>query len=198
MTNIGAIIGREVLDSRGNPYCGSGSSSGERRYGTSHRPSGASTGEHEAVELRDGDTARFLGKGVLKAVENAQREIADALAKLGRPRSGALDQKMIESMAPRPRLVWEQTQFLRSPWPRPAQLPRSLFAALPLSRRRRRQYFAHAHDEHPQRRRRTPTTMSTSRNHGDCRWGAPSFLKHWRWGVEVFPYTQGSAWKTRL
>ena len=59
-------------------------------------PSGASTGEHEAVELRDGDTQRFLGKGVLKAVENVNREIAEALANFDVADQRALDQKMVE------------------------------------------------------------------------------------------------------
>src|SRR5205823_11324933 len=59
-------------------------------------PSGASTGEHEAVELRDGDNQRYLGKGVLKAVENVNGEIAEALANLDAADQRALDQKMIE------------------------------------------------------------------------------------------------------
>jgi enolase len=59
-------------------------------------PSGASTGEHEAVELRDGDNSRFLGKGVLKAVENVNGEIADALANFDAADQRALDQKMID------------------------------------------------------------------------------------------------------
>ena len=59
-------------------------------------PSGASTGEHEAVELRDGDKQRYLGKGVLKAVENVNGEIADALASMDAADQRALDQKMIE------------------------------------------------------------------------------------------------------
>jgi enolase len=59
-------------------------------------PSGASTGEHEAVELRDGDQSRFLGKGVLKAVENVNREIADALANLDAADQRGIDRKMTE------------------------------------------------------------------------------------------------------
>ena len=80
MTNIGAIIGREVLDSRGNPTVEAEVQLASGTIGRAIVPSGASTGEHEAVELRDGDNARFLGKGVLKAVENVNGEIADALA----------------------------------------------------------------------------------------------------------------------
>jgi enolase len=96
MTNIGAIIGREVLDSRGNPTVEAEVQLASGAIGRAIVPSGASTGEHEAVELRDGDSARFLGKGVLKAVENVNGEIADALANLDAADQRALDQKMIE------------------------------------------------------------------------------------------------------
>ncbi len=78
MTNIGAIIGREVLDSRGNPTVEAEVQLVSGAIGRAIVPSGASTGEHEAVELRDGDAQRFMGKGVLKAVENVNGEIADA------------------------------------------------------------------------------------------------------------------------
>src|SRR6202451_4660012 len=96
MTNIGAIIGREVLDSRGNPTVEAEVQLLEGAIGRAIVPSGASTGEHEAVELRDGDNARFLGKGVLKAVENVNGEIADALANWDAYDQRGLDQKMIE------------------------------------------------------------------------------------------------------
>jgi enolase len=96
MTNIGAIIGREVLDSRGNPTVEAEVQLASGAVGRAIVPSGASTGEHEAVELRDGDSARFLGKGVLKAVENVNGEIADALANWDAADQRALDQKMIE------------------------------------------------------------------------------------------------------
>jgi enolase len=96
MTNIGAIIGREVLDSRGNPTVEAEIQLVGGAVGRAIVPSGASTGEHEAVELRDGDSARFLGKGVLKAVENVNGEIADALANWDAADQRALDQRMIE------------------------------------------------------------------------------------------------------
>ncbi len=82
MTVIVEVHGREVLDSRGNPtveaevYLSSGV------VGRAIVPSGASTGEHEAVELRDGDKGRYLGKGVQKAVNNVNTEIADALEEM--------------------------------------------------------------------------------------------------------------------
>src|SRR6202050_1322166 len=96
MTNIGTIIGREVLDSRGNPTVEAEVQLASGVIGHAIVPSGASTGEHEAVELRDGDQTRFLGKGVLKAVENVNGEIADALANWDAADQRALDQKMIE------------------------------------------------------------------------------------------------------
>jgi enolase len=96
MTNIAAIIGREVLDSRGNPTVEAEVQLADGTAGRAIVPSGASTGEHEAVELRDGDNTRFLGKGVLKAVENVNGEIADALANWDAVDQRGLDQKMIE------------------------------------------------------------------------------------------------------
>jgi enolase len=96
MTNIGAIIGRQVLDSRGNPTVEAEVQLLNGAVGRAIVPSGASTGEHEAVELRDGDQTRFLGKGVLKAVENVNGEIADALANLDASDQRTLDQKMID------------------------------------------------------------------------------------------------------
>jgi enolase len=96
MTNISSIIAREVLDSRGNPTVEAEIQLASGTVGRAIVPSGASTGEHEAVELRDGDNARFLGKGVLKAVENVNGEIAEALANVDTADQRALDQKMID------------------------------------------------------------------------------------------------------
>lgn len=76
---IEKIIAREILDSRGNPTVEVDVKLRDGIVGRAAVPSGASTGEHEAVELRDGDKARYLGKGVLKAVENVNGELAKAL-----------------------------------------------------------------------------------------------------------------------
>ena len=78
MSAIVDIIGREILDSRGNPTveCDVLLESGV--MGRAAVPSGASTGSREAIELRDGDKARYLGKGVLKAVQNINIEIAES------------------------------------------------------------------------------------------------------------------------
>src|SRR6516225_11439213 len=80
MTAIVDIIGREILDSRGNPTVEVDVVLEDGSRGRAGVPSGASTGAHEAVELRDGDKNRYLGKGTLKAVENVQKVIAPALA----------------------------------------------------------------------------------------------------------------------
>jgi enolase len=79
MTAIVDIIGREILDSRGNPTVEVDVVLEDGSMGRAAVPSGASTGAHEAVELRDGDKARYLGKGVQKAVGAVTGEIFDAI-----------------------------------------------------------------------------------------------------------------------
>ncbi|MGA9981030.1 MAG: phosphopyruvate hydratase [Candidatus Sulfotelmatobacter sp.] len=96
MSNIAAIHAREVLDSRGNPTVEAEVFLADGSMGRAIVPSGASTGEHEAVELRDQDTNRFQGKGVLKAVENVNGEIAEALANWDAFDQRGLDHRMIE------------------------------------------------------------------------------------------------------
>ena len=96
MTGIVEVIGREILDSRGNPTvevdvileCGA--------KGRAAVPSGASTGSHEAVELRDEDKGRYLGKGVLKAVNNVNTEIKEALLGMDALNQVAIDKVMLE------------------------------------------------------------------------------------------------------
>ena len=100
MAQITRLHAREVLDSRGNPTVEvelwAENGEGEMFHGQAMVPSGASTGEHEAVELRDGDAARYGGKGVLKAVANVNGELNDALKGMDTQDQAALDQKMIE------------------------------------------------------------------------------------------------------
>ncbi len=86
VTKIQKIHAREILDSRGNPTVEAEVILASGVKGRAAVPSGASTGEHEAVELRDGDKKLYLGKGVLKAVENANKEIARCPAQYGRRR----------------------------------------------------------------------------------------------------------------
>ncbi|MGA8869179.1 MAG: phosphopyruvate hydratase, partial [Candidatus Sulfotelmatobacter sp.] len=96
MSNIMETHARQVLDSRGNPTVEAEVSLADGSRGRAIVPSGASTGEHEAVELRDDDHNRFQGKGVLKAVENVNREIAEAVANWDAFDQRGLDRKMIE------------------------------------------------------------------------------------------------------
>ena len=95
-TQIQKIQAREILDSRGNPTVEADVTLAGGARGRAAVPSGASTGEHEAVELRDGDKKRHLGKGVLKAVANVNGEIAGALANTDAAEQRAIDRKMIQ------------------------------------------------------------------------------------------------------
>ena len=89
------VIGREILDSRGNPTVEADVYLADGSMGRAAVPSGASTGEHEAVELRDGDKARYLGKGSLKAVKHINGEIATALHGKDASAQGEIDGAMI-------------------------------------------------------------------------------------------------------
>ncbi|HEX2768156.1 MAG TPA: phosphopyruvate hydratase, partial [Geobacteraceae bacterium] len=96
MSQITEVYAREILDSRGNPtlevevFLESGA------MGRAAVPSGASTGEREALELRDGDNARYLGKGVLKAVANVNEQIADQVIGMEASDQIGIDRKMCE------------------------------------------------------------------------------------------------------
>ena len=93
---ITKVHARQVLDSRGNPTVEADVYARDGVHGRAAVPSGASTGEHEALELRDGDKSKYLGKGVLKAVGNVNGEIAKAVAGLDAGDQRALDKRMIE------------------------------------------------------------------------------------------------------
>ncbi|KHK91270.1 phosphopyruvate hydratase [Novosphingobium malaysiense] len=95
MTAIIDIHGREILDSRGNPTVEVDVLLEDGSFGRAAVPSGASTGAHEAVELRDGDKGRYMGKGVLKAVEAVNTEIAEALVGMDAEDQRDLDLSMI-------------------------------------------------------------------------------------------------------
>lgn len=95
-TSIRSITGREILDSRGNPTVEVDLVLQDGSFGRASVPSGASTGEHEAVELRDGDESRYSGKGVQKAVSNVNGEIAKAVKGKDALKQGELDQIMID------------------------------------------------------------------------------------------------------
>src|SRR6266849_1848382 len=95
-TKIVRVHARQVIDSRGSPTVEADLILDGGALGRAAVPSGASTGEHEALELRDGDKSKYLGKGVLKAVANANNEIAKAVVGLDAADQRALDKRMIE------------------------------------------------------------------------------------------------------
>src|SRR6202041_434160 len=96
-TKITKVHAREIIDSRGNPTVEADVHVAGGAIGRAAVPSGASTGEHEANELRDGDKSRYLGKGVLKAVGHVNAEIAKAVTGLDAAEQQTLDRKMIDA-----------------------------------------------------------------------------------------------------
>ena len=95
-TKIKNIKAREILDSRGNPTVEVDVILEDGSFGRAAVPSGASTGEHEAVELRDGDKARYMGKGVTKAVGNVNKEIASKIKGMDALNQEKIDKTLIE------------------------------------------------------------------------------------------------------
>ena len=96
MANIESVKAREILDSRGNPTLEVEVRLLDGTVGWAAAPSGASTGKYEAVELRDGDSSRFKGRGVLKAVANVNKDIASAIIGMPATNQAAIDHKLIE------------------------------------------------------------------------------------------------------
>ena len=96
MTKIKSILAREILDSRGNPTVEADVILENGTVGRAAVPSGASTGEHEALELRDGDKSRYLGKGVRQAVANINEKILPALKGADAADQAAIDQAMLD------------------------------------------------------------------------------------------------------
>ncbi len=184
MSNIAAIHAREVLDSRGNPTVEAEVFLGDGSMGRAIVPSGASTGEHEAVELRDDDANRFGGKGALKAVENVNGEIAEALANWDAFDQRGLDGRMIEL---------DGTENKGRLGANALLAPSMAAAHIPLYR-----YLGGAGAN------TLPTPMMNILNggaHADNNVdfqefmvmpvGAPSFSEALRWGVEVFHTLKG-------
>src|SRR5688572_20693997 len=95
-TQIQTVHAREILDSRGNPTLEVEVHTEDGVMGRAAVPSGASTGEHEALELRDDDKKRYLGKGVKKAVDNVNRKLASQLTGFDCAHQAALDQMLIK------------------------------------------------------------------------------------------------------
>ncbi|HVP78891.1 MAG TPA: phosphopyruvate hydratase [Thermodesulfobacteriota bacterium] len=96
MAKIVKAVGREILDSRGNPTVEADVRLDDGSIGRAAVPSGASTGEHEAIELRDGEKSRYLGKGTRKAAQHINSEIASAIKGMEATRQAEVDRKMIQ------------------------------------------------------------------------------------------------------
>ena len=178
-TMITDVIGREILDSRGNPTVEVEVWLENDVMGRAAVPSGASTGVHEALELRDGDKSRYGGKGVLKAVENVNDEIADELIGMdalrpGRHRRGDdrswTARRTRASSAPMP--SWASRMAVAR-----AAAEGGRSAALSLPGRRRRAHAARADDEHPERRRARRLNSADFQEFMIVPVGAPNFAR---------------------
>ena len=168
--NIIDVFAREVLDSRGNPTVEAEVTLADGIAGRAIVPSGASTGEHEAVELRDGDKKRYLGKGVLKAVENVNGEIAEALDEFDVTDQRGLDQIMIDLDGTENKGRLGANAILAVSMAAARAAAERMLAALSLPGGRGRQHAAHADDEHSQRRRPRRQQRRLSGIHGHASW----------------------------
>ena len=119
MSYIEEVIAREVLDSRGNPTVEVEVYLDDGTIGRAIVPSGASTGAFEAVELRDGDESRYLGKGVLQAVSNVNDIIADEIIGMNPFDQPALDKLLNELDGTPTKASWEPTRFSAYLWRSP-------------------------------------------------------------------------------
>ena len=189
-TTIVRVHAREILDSRGNPTVEADVRLSGGAVGRAAVPSGASTGEHEAIELRDGDKSRYLGKGVLKAVENVNGPIAKAVAGMDAEDQGALDRAMIEADGTPNKSKFGANAILAVSM----AAARAAAAELGLPLYKYLSRYSSDHSAHT-----LPVPMMNILNggaHADnsvdvqefmvMPLGAPSFREALRWGVEVF------------
>src|SRR6202050_4056211 len=189
-TKIITVRGREIIDSRGNPTVEAEVGLEGGSIGRAAVPSGASTGEHEAIELRDGDKSRYLGKGVLKAVGHVNAEIARAAPGLDAAEQQTLDRKMIDADGTANKSSFGANAILAVSMAAARAAAAQL--ALPLY-----QYLARYSSD--QSANTLPVPMMNIVNggaHADnsvdvqefmvMPVGAPNFREALRWGVEVF------------
>jgi enolase len=189
-TKIKSVHGREIIDSRGNPTVEADVRVEGGASGRAAVPSGASTGEHEAIELRDGDKARYLGKGTLKAVDHVNGAIAKAVAGLDASDQNAVDHKMIDADGTPDKSKFGANAILAvsmaAARAAAAQLGQPLY-----------EYLAKYSSDHSAKT--LPVPMMNIINggaHADnsvdvqefmvMPLGAPNFREALRWGVEVF------------
>jgi enolase len=189
-TRIQSVRGREILDSRGNPtveadVCLEGGAMGRAAV-----PSGASTGEHEAIELRDGDKSRYLGKGVQNAVAHVNGEIAEAVAGMDASDQQALDRRMVEADGTPNKSKLGANAILAVSMA--AARSAALAAAQPLYRYLARYSSNSSANTLPVPMMNILNGGAHADNSVDVQefmvmpLGAPSFREALRWGVEVF------------
>ncbi len=186
MSKIKTIRAREILDSRGNPTVEVEIVLDDGSLGRAAVPSGASTGAHEAVELRDGDKARYLGKGVLKAVNNVNELIAPKLVGHDVFAQAALDRLLLDlDGTPNKAKLGANAILGVSMAVAHAAAAALRLAALPLPRRHQRQAPAGADDERPQRRqaRRQQRRFPGIHDHAARRAELPRSPAHGRRGL---------------
>jgi enolase len=123
-TTIESILAQEILDSRGNPTVEVEVVLSDGSWGRAAVPSGASTGTHEALEMRDGDKSRYGGKGVIEAVDNVNDEIAEALVGWDALEQQAIDMTLIELDGTPNKAKLAQTPFSAPAWrlPKPPRM----------------------------------------------------------------------------
>ncbi len=201
-SKITSVHGRQILDSRGNPTVEADVRLEGGVMGRAAVPSGASTGEHEANELRDGDKSHYLGKGVLKAVGHVNGEIAKAVAGMDAADQRALDRRMIEADA-----TPNKSNFGAN-----AILAVSMAAARAAAEAAGQPLYKYLAKYSSDPSANTlPVPMMNIVNggvHADnsvdvqefmaMPVGAPSFHEALRWGVEVFHQSEGCAEKEWL
>ena len=169
MSEIVAVRAREILDSRGNPTVEVDVQLASGVHGRAAVPSGASTGEHEALELRDGDKDRFGGKGVKVACENVEQRIGEAIVGMEALDQAGLDEAMIELDGTENKSKLGANAMLGvSLAVARAAADECGPAALSLPRRRRGDAAAGADDEHPQRRAPRRQQRRHAGVHGDA------------------------------
>ncbi len=152
MSSIADIVAREILDSRGNPTIEVDVVLESGVMGRAAIPSGASTGAHEAVELRDDDKSRFGGKGVLQAVANVEGEIFDAISGMDPTEQVKIDEIMIDLDGTANKSTWRQRDPRRVAGGGEGGGGGTGRAAVSLCRRRLCPHAAGAANEHRQRR----------------------------------------------
>ena len=153
MATISKVHAREILDSRGNPTIEVDVHLSDGSFGRAAVPSGASTGEHEAVELRDGDLKRYGGKGVLTAIVNVNREIEPEVTGMDAGDQAGLDRKLIAlDDTPNKEKPRRQRHSRRIAGEREGGRCVGEAAAVEVPRRADRAPYAGADVQHPERR----------------------------------------------